>query len=148
MRLTIVEYAARSGLQRSPRYFSDMIRDFIRRSPKPVGRSLESIEVDVKSASENQALDSPVESCLGGEWFVEVICLIPVHIAIARGNRFVPLKDGRCREDHNNALLGLEVPEIIDAITLGTYEAILGSYMSTKPVRVVSSMGKCFLVIA
>ncbi|KAG8915782.1 hypothetical protein FRC00_014369 [Tulasnella sp. 408] len=142
MRLTIVEYAARSSLQRSPRYFSDMIRDFIRRSPKPVGRSLESIEVNVKSASENQALDSPVESCLGGKWFVEVICLIPVHIAIARGNRFAPLKDGRCREDHNNALLGLEVPEIIDAITLGTYEAILGSYMSTKPVRVVSSMGE------
>ncbi|KAG9039495.1 hypothetical protein FS837_000976 [Tulasnella sp. UAMH 9824] len=141
IRLTIVEYAARSILQRSPRYFSDMIRDFIRRSPKPVGRSLESIEVDVKSASENKALDSPVESCLGGEWFVEVICLIPVHIAIARGNRFVPLKDGRCRDDHNNALLGLEVPEIIDAITLGTYEAILGSYISTKPVRVVSSMG-------
>ncbi|KAG9042500.1 hypothetical protein FS837_010775 [Tulasnella sp. UAMH 9824] len=142
MRLTIVEYAEQSNLQRSPRYFSDMIRDFIRRSPKPVGRSLESIEVDVKSASENQVLDSPVESCPGGEWFVEVICLIPVHIAIARGNRFVPLKDGRCREDHNNALLGLEVPEIIDAITLGTYEAILGSYMSTKPVRVVSSMGE------
>ncbi|KIO18761.1 hypothetical protein M407DRAFT_31573 [Tulasnella calospora MUT 4182] len=142
MRLTIIEYAARGMLQRSPRYFSDMTRDFIRRSPKPVGRSLESIEVDVKSASEDHALDSPVESCLAGEWFVEVICLIPVHIAIARGNRFVPLKDGRCREDHNNALLGLEVPEIIDAITLGTYEAILGSYMSTKPVRVVSSMGE------
>ncbi|KIO19089.1 hypothetical protein M407DRAFT_31267 [Tulasnella calospora MUT 4182] len=142
MRLTIIEYAARSMLQRSPRYFSDMIRDFIRRSPKPVGRSLESIEVDVKSASEDQALDSSVESCLAGEWFVEVICLIPIHIAIARGNRFVPLKDGRWREDHNRALLGLEVPEIIDAITLGTYEAILGSYMSTKPVRVVSSMGE------
>ncbi|KAG8926964.1 hypothetical protein FRC01_008175 [Tulasnella sp. 417] len=142
MRLTVVEYTSRSTLHRFPRYFNEMVRDFTRRSPKPVGGCLEGIEVEVKSASDFQVLDSLMEPCRAGEWFVEVICLIPVHIAITRQNRFVPLKDGRFREDINNKLLGLEVPEIIDSITLGTYEAILGSYMSTKPVRVVSSMGE------
>lgn len=145
MQLTVIEYTAQSILQRFPRYFSDMIRDFTHRSPKPVGQYLDSIIVDVKSSSEDRVLGSHADHCQAGEWFVEVICLIPVHIALAQENRFVPLKDGRCRKGRNNELLGLEVSEIIDAITLGPYEAILGSYMATKPVRVVSSMGKrCF----
>jgi hypothetical protein len=90
---------------------------------------------------------------------VDILCLIPIHIAIARDNRFIPLKDGVFSVDMERSLLGARVEEIIDSISFGWYESIFRSYMTTKvsmvpldqivstemhlnqPVKVVSSMG-------
>lgn len=119
-----------------------MIRDFKRRFQKPTGDRLDEIEIHVRSATDPQWSLPTAVPCRAGEWFVELICLIPIHIAVARDNRFLPLQDGVSSDDLTLKLLGSEVGEIINAITIGPYEAILGSYMATKPVKVVSSMGE------
>ena len=77
-----------------------------------------------------------------GEWLVELLCLIPIHIAITKDNRFVPLKNGVIDPQFEVRLLGAEVPQIVDAITLVWYESIFNSYLATKPVKVISSMGE------
>ncbi|KAG8939992.1 hypothetical protein FRC04_005697 [Tulasnella sp. 424] len=119
-----------------------MTQDFTRQSHKPVGRSLLDIKVQVLPVADAIWDRADTSICKAGEWFVELICLIPIHIAVARDNRFVPLKDGVSGDSFNQDLLGSGVAEMIDLISLGPYEAILGSYMATKPVRVVSSMGE------
>jgi hypothetical protein len=63
---------------------------------------------------------------------VNLLCLIPIHIAIARDNRFIPLKDGVWTPDLERSLLGVEVGRIVDFISFGWYESIFQSYMSTK----------------
>ncbi|KAG8915779.1 hypothetical protein FRC00_014366 [Tulasnella sp. 408] len=125
--LTFVTYSERNDLGRIPHYFAAMAQDFTRQSHKPTGRHLSDINVRMLST---------------GEWFVELISLIPIHIAVARDNRFLPYKDGISGEAIQQELLGTEVADIIDIITLGPYEAILGSYMATRPLKVVSSMGE------
>jgi len=67
------------------------------------------------------------------------------------------LKDGISSADHEHSLLGAEVTQIVDAISLGWYESIFQSYMAqkvrnlyldthliaqiyTQPVKVVSSV--------
>ncbi|KAG8915780.1 hypothetical protein FRC00_014367 [Tulasnella sp. 408] len=140
--ITFVCYGQLNGLPPIPRYFKAMIRDFKRRFQKPTGDRLDEIEIQVRPATDPQWSLPAAVPCRAGEWFVELICLIPIHIAVARDNRFLPLQDGVLSDDLTLKLLGSEVEEIIDAITMGPYEAILGSYMSTKPVKVVSSMGE------
>lgn len=142
LNLSFIDYGEQNTLQQIPRYFSTMTQDFTRQSHKPVGRSLLDIKVQVLPVAETRWDHADTSICKAGEWFVELICLIPVHIAVARDNRFVPLKDGISGDSFNQELLGSGVAEMIDLISLGPYEAILGSYMATKPVRVVSSMGE------
>ena len=77
-----------------------------------------------------------------GEWMVELLCLIPIHIAVARENRFVPLNNGVIDPRLENHLLGAEVSQIVDALNIGWYESIFNSYLATKPVKVISSMGE------
>ena len=66
---------------------------------------------------------------------VDIFCLIPIHIAIARENRFLPLKDGVWSLEAERALLGAEIGRIVDSLSFGWYESIFQSYLSTK-VRV------------
>jgi hypothetical protein len=77
-----------------------------------------------------------------GEWLVELLCLIPIHIAVTRENRFVPLKDGISSAALEKSLLGAEVTQIVDHLSFGWYESLFQSYMSNRPVKVVSSMGE------
>lgn len=122
-------------------YVTQMIRDFERLCRKPTGDRLHSMAVEVISL-DTLEWDSPaVPAFRCGEWLVELICLIPIHIAVARENRFIPLKNGVLSTDFDNRLLGAEISDIIDAITLGWYESIFRSYMAARPVKVVSSMG-------
>jgi hypothetical protein len=93
----------------------------------------------------------------------ELLCLIPIHIAITHENQFVPLKDGVVSEELEKSLLGAEVNKIVDSLSLGWYESIFQSYWASrvrilcpyfpecsslrhlhryKPVKVVSSMGE------
>lgn len=145
MKITFVHQGERGSLQRIPRYFRSMIRDFISRCQKPTDGKLDEIVIQVKPFIDATWTVSETRAVSCGQWFVELICLIPVHIAVARDNRFVPLKDGMSSDGLSHRLLGSEVADIIDEITLGPYEAILGSYMASKPVRVVSSMGEYLL---
>ncbi|KAI5122457.1 hypothetical protein M0805_008768 [Coniferiporia weirii] len=129
-------------------YFYDMIQTFEKSTKKPTASLLSSISVltgefsTVLSGLRTQNGWSYVSSYKAGEWMVDIFCLIPIHIAIARDNRFIPLKDGVWAPEAEKALLGADVGRVADSLSFGWYESIFQSYMSTKPVKVVSSMGE------
>ncbi|KAI0052041.1 hypothetical protein FA95DRAFT_1484280 [Auriscalpium vulgare] len=127
-------------------YFSEMISTFERKTRKPTGQELSRITVlatrfpsfleDVETGSWE------ITRFRAGEWLVDFLCLIPIHIAVCRDNRFVPLKDGVSSTKHEKSLLGAEVNRIVDSLSFGWYESIFQSYLASKPVKVVSSMGE------
>ncbi|KAI6163533.1 hypothetical protein EDD17DRAFT_475985 [Pisolithus thermaeus] len=128
-------------------HFSDMIYTFESTSKKPTGDVLRSVKVSAAAFSafvQDLWGTAPwnVSQYRAGEWIVDFLCLIPIHIALTRENRFIPLKDGVYSTELERLLLGAEVNRIVDSISFGWYESLFQSYMATKPVRVVSSMGE------
>ncbi|KAK0446846.1 hypothetical protein EV421DRAFT_1707226 [Armillaria borealis] len=128
-------------------HFSDMVQSFELRTRKPTNDVLRHIEVRAVPLSDIASLVTredtwPVSQFPLGAWLVNLFCLIPIHIAITRENRFLPLKDGVVSVEWEKSLLGAEVGKIIDSVSFGWYESIFQSYMAKKPVRVVSSMGE------
>lgn len=128
-------------------YFADMVRTFEDQTKKPTDGQLRTIFIDAEIYSDvvhNFTSDSSnrISRFLAGQWFVNLLCLLPIHIAVARDNRFVPLKDGVSSSEFERSLLGAEVGRIVDNLSFGWYESILRSYMAEKPVKVVSSMGE------
>lgn len=116
------------------RHFTGLIRDFEQMTRKPLGDTLRNCIV---SAHDKGQLLSVLQDLAGsqflfGEWLVLFICLIPIHVAITRDNRFLPLKDGVVSSDWEKSLLGAEVGRIVDSISLGWYESIFQSYMVKK----------------
>ncbi|KAG9032050.1 hypothetical protein FS837_002824, partial [Tulasnella sp. UAMH 9824] len=142
LNLTFVTHTKHNNIERIPYYFINMTRDFIQQSHKPTGRHLRDIDVRMLLTEDIRWHYSYLQPCRAGEWFVELISLIPIHIALALDNRFLPCRDGISEQAVALELLGREVKEIIDIITLGPYEAILGSYMAARPIKVVSAMGE------
>ncbi|KAL6309202.1 hypothetical protein BKA93DRAFT_724346 [Sparassis latifolia] len=137
-----------SGDQSFASYFSSMIQKFERSTRKPTGDELRSIRISCISfnAMANQLGDEyviqNVSRFRAGEWLVNLLCMIPIHIAITKENRFVPLKDGVSSAELEKSLLGAEVGRIVDSLSFGWYESIFQSYMAVKPVKVVSSLGE------
>ncbi|THH28793.1 hypothetical protein EUX98_g5383 [Antrodiella citrinella] len=110
---------------------------------KPTEHKLDRIRVDASTYDEFSANGAPEASSLkAGEWLVDLLCLIPIHIAVAKDNCFVPLKDGMLSAELEFTLLGATVGQIVDNLSVGWYESIFESYLALKPVRVVSSMGE------
>ncbi|KAG8991998.1 hypothetical protein FRB94_012099 [Tulasnella sp. JGI-2019a] len=128
--------------QNFTRYFKGMIQDFEKLSRKPTDRRLDSIQLESLRFRDIDWNGGPGSVFRAGEWLVELLCLIPIHIAVARDNRFMPLKDGVFDLRLEQQLLGAEVSRIIDTLSLGWYESIFGSYLAAKEVKVISSMGE------
>src|SRR6266404_2085460 len=118
-------------------YFSEMIRSFTKISRKPTGDVLKGIIVSAWTfASFSQAFLSNMEWAASrfraGEWLADLLCLIPIHIAVTHENRFVPLKDGVLSAQLEISLLGAEVNRIVDSLSIGWYESIFQSYWASK----------------
>ena len=118
-------------------HFSDIIHSFERASRKPTGNELRSIAVSARTfpSFANQFLSSPdwlVSRFRLGEWLADLLCLIPIHIAITHENRFIPLKDGVVSTQLERTLLGAEVNKLVDSLSLGWYESIFQSYWASK----------------
>jgi hypothetical protein len=123
-------------------YFSDMIQTFEKTTRKPTDNELKGIQVSaiefnfiaVELAADR---DWKVSHFRAGEWLVDCLCLIPIHIAITKENRFIPLKDGVSSAELEKSLLGAEVGRIVDNLSFGWYESLFQSYMASKvyPVR-------------
>jgi hypothetical protein len=118
-------------------YFSGLIQTFERTTRKPTGDELRRIKVSAEQfgAFSDKVVQDPdwdVSRYRIGEWLVDVFCLIPIHIAVCRENRFVPLANGVLSSDLERALLGAEVSKIVDKLSFGWYESIFQSYMATK----------------
>ncbi|KAG8744091.1 hypothetical protein FRC10_010772 [Ceratobasidium sp. 414] len=124
-------------------YFARMISFLESTACKPVGNVLSSILVGSSLQMPEVIVPGLLASSFPlGSFVTELLCLIPIHLAITRENQFVPLKDGVWNPEHEQSLLGAEVTTIIDSLSIGWYESIFQSYHATKPVRVVSSMGQ------
>jgi hypothetical protein len=118
-------------------YFSDLIQGFVRTTKKPIGDELHGIKVsstDFESLRYNTVFDLKwnVSRYRVGEWLVDLLCLIPIHIAVCRENQFVPLANGVISTELERSLLGADVNQIVDHLSLGWYESIFRSYMSLK----------------
>jgi hypothetical protein len=118
-------------------YFLKMIRSFTKTSRKPIGDVLEGTSVSALTfMSFTLAFlfnsEWPVSRFRAGEWLVDLLCLIPIHIAITHENRFVPLKDGVLSNESERSLLGAEVNRIVDSLSVGWYESIFQSYWASK----------------
>ncbi|KAI0298432.1 hypothetical protein B0F90DRAFT_1818621 [Multifurca ochricompacta] len=105
-------------------YFSRIVSTFEKTSRKPTGDELSGISVLV-------GLPFP-----SWEWLANLLCIVPIQIAIAHENRFVPLKDGVLSAQLQASLLDAGVDIIVDTVSFGWYELISG------PVKVVSSLGE------
>jgi hypothetical protein len=114
-------------------YFKTMISHFERHSRKPTEGRLDNITIRAcdYDTSLGDIMSKWSTRCLG-EWLMNVLCLIPIHIAITRDNRFVPLKDGVWSRDYERSMLGATVNQLVDSISFGWYESIFRSYMSSK----------------
>ncbi|KAI0294252.1 hypothetical protein B0F90DRAFT_1670558 [Multifurca ochricompacta] len=128
-------------------YFLDLIRVFEKTTQKPTGDELRRVEISAANFDvlrEKVILDSDwnVSQYRVGEWLVDLLCLIPVQIAVCRENRFVPMANGVLSAELERSLLGAEVSKVVDKLSFGWYESIFQSYMALKPVKVVSSMGQ------
>ncbi|KAN0136209.1 hypothetical protein V8E53_006069 [Lactarius tabidus] len=128
-------------------YFSDLIQKFEKATRKPAGDELRRIEIFAANfglfqSKVTEDLNWNVSRYRFGEWLVDLLCLIPIHIAVCRENRFIPLADGVLSAELEQSLLGAEVNKIVDKLSFGWYESIFKSYMALKPVKVVSSMGQ------
>jgi hypothetical protein len=129
-------------------YFSDLIQGFVKGPRKPTGDELRGIKVsasDFESFQDKTVFDLNwnVSQYRVGEWLVDLLCLIPIHIAVCRENRFVPLADGVISAELERSLLGADVNQIVDKLSFGWYESIFQSYMASKvplPTFVVYSL--------
>ncbi|KAG8689142.1 hypothetical protein FRC11_004009, partial [Ceratobasidium sp. 423] len=134
-------FASSVGLQGVGEYFVRVISAFENTSWKPIGETLTAMRARGTSKLGRNIVDKISEFKLGS-FIVELLCLIPLHLAVMRENNFIPLKDGVWDPEYERSLLGADVPGIVDTLSLGWYESLLQSYMATKPVRVISSMGE------
>ncbi|CAG8795362.1 29197_t:CDS:2, partial [Racocetra persica] len=78
-----------------------------------------------------------------GDWIIDFFCLIPIQIAVAHDNEFIPIRDGFLEETEQNIFddgFGL-VGNISKAISFGWYESIFEHYADLE-VKVISSMGE------
>jgi hypothetical protein len=137
---TLVFVSDRDHQMFSP-HFSDMIQSFEKTTRKPTGEELRSVLVSAMPFSSfltnNVAANKwSVSQFRAGEWLVDLLCLIPIHIAITRENRFIPLKDGVSSPDLEKSLLGAEVGRIVDSLSFGWYESLFQSYMASKVISV------------
>lgn len=118
-------------------YFSQMIKNFERKTRKPTGRELKLITVESWDPAVLHTVISGqlgnITSCFNlGGWLVDVLCLIPIHIAITQENRFIPLKDGVTSAEYERSVLGFDVSGVVESISFGWYESILQTYMAAK----------------
>ena len=119
-----------------------MIANWERKTKKPFSRALRSRVVKAVQLADIPTSSSWLSKFRLGEWIVELLCLIPLQLAITRSNRFVPLKDGVYSTEMQQELLGADFGTIVHTLSLGWYENLLGRYYRGRPVKVVSSMGQ------
>lgn len=113
-------------------YYRGLVSSFIRTIKKPTAGILLSTQASVVSSPEEVLSGCDVSEFLSGQWMVELLCLIPLQIAVTNQNRFVPLKDGVWNPEYERDLLGADVDQIVDSLSLGWYESLLQSYMASK----------------
>ncbi|KAH9054520.1 hypothetical protein EDB87DRAFT_1701985 [Lactarius vividus] len=130
-------FIAENHTQPFASYFSDLVQTFETTTRKPTGDELSGIKVSAARFEPFwdkllSASDWKVSRYRVGEWLVGLLCLLPIHIAVCRDNRFVPLANGVLSVELERSLLGAEVNQIVDKLSFGWYELIFQSYLALK----------------
>lgn len=114
-------------------HMKSLIAAFAKKTKKPTGEELSDLVLEAKTF-EDLLHQSPASwsTVFAGEWLADIICLIPIHIAVARDNRFIPLKDSVLSSEFERTLVGATVDQITDNLSFRWYESIFHSYMVTK----------------
>jgi hypothetical protein len=125
-----------------------LIDTFENTTRKPTGNELSDIHVsgitfDLLTPELAAEKEWSVSCFRAGEWLVNFFCLIPIHIAITKENRFIPLTDGVSSSELEKDLLGAEVGRIVDSLSFGWYESLFKSYMATKVVLIFVFSCRC-----
>ncbi|KAH7337763.1 hypothetical protein B0J17DRAFT_718515 [Rhizoctonia solani] len=101
-------FASPISLQGVEEYFSRMISTLEATTRKPMAGTLTAIEVKSTNKTGSDTMNKTSEFKLGS-FIVELLCLIPLHLAVTRENRFIPLKDGVWDPEYERSLLGADV---------------------------------------
>ena len=96
------------------KYFDALIRDFKQKTRKPA-RQLADIIATAKPFFDPASPNFPISQFKSGDWLVGLFCLIPIHIAVAQQNRFIPLQDGVTSQEFKQPPLGEDVVRIAEA---------------------------------
>ncbi|CAB4410502.1 unnamed protein product [Rhizophagus irregularis] len=126
-------------------YVLDMFKDLKRETNKPQ-ISLKKFSTFVTTFQgfdiENLIKRKKITNYQLGEWIIQLSCLIPIQIAVAKNNQFQPLRDGLSAEDNVEFIDGYHpVDSIARNISFGWYEGIF-KHFGDRQVKVVSSMGE------
>ena len=114
-------------------YFKRLILNFEAITKKPTDQELSKLVIRGLSYDVFQTVQAESISFYRcGQWLVNLLCLIPIHIAVAQDNRFIPLKDGVWSREFEESLLGARVEQIVDSLSFGWYESIFKSYLGYK----------------
>jgi hypothetical protein len=120
--------------QKYARYFRELIAEFAQKTRKPTDGKLDDIEIQISDMHSivHRPASQWISAFSAGSFLLEILCLIPIHIAVTQENRFMPLKDGVFKADFERQLLGASVGGIVDNLSFGWYESVFQSYMANK----------------
>ena len=131
-------------------YFDTMVWRFEYKTRKPTKNLLKQIIIRASQEWEHASSEIPTSEFQTGDWLVGLFCLIPLHLAVTRSNRFIPLRDGVDSPEFEHSLLGANVAQISEAyvkglpifikltffffsrLSFGWYESIFSSYLANK----------------
>ncbi|KZS89200.1 hypothetical protein SISNIDRAFT_458932 [Sistotremastrum niveocremeum HHB9708] len=122
-------------------YFRDMMQKCKKQTKKSFDIRLRRRKIETISPGELH-FPLPASTFSLGQWIVELLCLLPIQLAITRENRFLPLKDGVLSSEVESSMLGASLGQIVDTLSIGWYENLFTRYYAKRPVKVVSSMGQ------
>lgn len=117
-------------------HFSNLVQGFVRTTKKPTGNELRGIKVSAVdfNSFRTETVFEPNWNLTRyhvGEWLVDLLCLVPIHVAVCRDNQFVPLANGINSPELERSLLGAGVNQILDHLSFGWYESIF-KHMAKK----------------
>lgn len=96
-------------------HFKSLTKTFEAKSHKPTRGQLANIMIRAHPGFDPLAPAVPISEFKAGDWVVGLFCLIPIHIAVAKQNRFVPLRNGVLSQDFEQSLLGADVTYIAES---------------------------------
>ncbi|CAG8514358.1 11433_t:CDS:10, partial [Scutellospora calospora] len=123
-------------------YFRKLFKKYKKETKKPMGH-LEKFGVNCIIFESFDNLVSEFTEHKFGDWIIDFFCLIPIQIAVAHDNEFIPIRDGFLEKAEQNVFddgFGL-IGNISKAISFGWYESIF-EYYADLEVKVISSMGE------
>ncbi|RIB16915.1 hypothetical protein C2G38_2188736 [Gigaspora rosea] len=123
-------------------YIRKLFKKFRKETKKPMGH-LKKFIANCSTFENFDSLANEYTEYNLGDWIIQLFCLIPIQIAVAHDNEFIPIRDGFFEEAEQSASddgFGL-IGNLSKSISFGWYESIFEYYANLK-VKVISSMGE------